>query len=168
MNNDSLVFINNILTQIKPILFWGLLTLVLFFITKRLGLNSHPLRMAEKKLMKAKKKYMKLFASLKKSQNISKATILRIKKADLRISNIMKEFKVYLYEDRQFNDLVSDMASRLDKIKSLMKAAAAACIEGNGEAIDALEAEFNEIVNSTVKDIHMIVDEEDKKSVLDL
>ncbi|MBO5770770.1 MAG: hypothetical protein J6R23_05920 [Spirochaetales bacterium] len=139
---------------------WIVIAIILIFIARKMGIYSHPLKLAKKRLLKVRKSIHKTFSHMHKANPKSKTTIVLIKEIDWNIKRVEKAFNVYLYDDNVNKASADYVLSKLKEVGSLIKEAAHACYEDNKGAIPGIHEKVGNLIKESMEMIDKIIAEE--------
>ena len=163
MESGSVLALDSFIKMVDVSLFWVLFSVVMLLISKRLGLFSHPLKVAHRRLARLSR-YFGRASSRILAGNGSRHSVIAVREILIRITLVKRAFNIYLY-DRKDTGEVMAVISDLTEAEEMLKRAAYDCYEDNVDgAAEKIGIISQTIKSSTVKIASIIrKDEESNK-----
>lgn len=153
--------------MVETIVFWLLLSIVLVFIAKRLGLYSHPLKHALSKLSSLKRYIKKLDSRINKRRSDSSRLIIYVKNCSVKADFVIRSFNLYLFDKDATDEVLSSIAS-LKEIPSIIKDIAYAKTVCDDKSIGAGFSRINSIIDQTMSTISKVIEQDERNKFKNL
>ncbi len=150
----------------KALVWWVIVAILMFIITFSLGLFSHPLNAAIKRLKKLKAKTSAVISALGSEVKTQKlVALLRLLK--LKEKSVQKAVNVYIYDDQSSENTMLDSAeAKLERIIFLLDDCASLVIEQNIEEIKAHLDEIMALTDEATDGFRKVIDHDIRKKLL--